>query len=422
MAIIGRMGPVKASCLVAGALVLFAVQVRAEDAQPWSLEQAGQQALARSPQVRAAQAALEASRAYRAFAKMPRLANPSLSLRAMVGKPDDPAATYGVAVGLPFDVSGRRRAWRREASWVEREAEAQLAVVMNEARSEARAAFVDVALGMEQERVAQGNMENAGDFLSRVRARFEHKAATALDLALSQRDFAESAADLASAQILLAEAKGRFRQVLDLVPQDAVATVPPPPPSMPDGLTADLAVARAIERRRDPEVFRANEQRQRAADTRLFRESVAPLALLGEGEAQGNTNTQKTGGVGLAWELPLLRRNQGERAVARGLAELANVQGELTERRVGREAMVAYQQLEAALRELDAIEKQATPAAEQALEMTMEMLEAGAVDFFRLLSARQSAFALRARRVAALRAAWRLRIELERAVGGLEAQ
>ena len=52
--------------------------------------------------------------------------------------------------------------------------------------------------------------------------------------------------------------------------------------------------------------------------------------------------------------------------------------------------------------------------------MTMEMLDAGAVDYFRLLNARQSAFALRSRRVEALRAAWRLRIALERAVGGLE--
>jgi outer membrane protein TolC len=47
-------------------------------------------------------------------------------------------------------------------------------------------------------------------------------------------------------------------------------------------------------------------------------------------------------------------------------------------------------------------------------------LEAGAVDYFRLLSARRSAFELRARRVASLRDAWLSRIALERAVGGLE--
>lgn len=409
------------ACLVAGVLVLFAVPVRAEQPELWTLERAGAYALERSPQVRSAQAALEASRAYRAFGQMPRLGNPVVSLRAMVGRPDDPAATYGVLLGLPFEVSGRRRAWRREATWVEREAEAQLAMVVNEARSEARAAFVDVALSLEQERVALGNAENAGDFLERVRARFDHKAATALDVALSQRDYAESAADVAQAQQQLVEAQGRFRQVLDLAPSAQVQMAPLSQPGIPAGLSAARAVTLAIERRRDPEVFRAGERRQRAADSRLFRESVAPLLLAGEGEAQGNNNTQKTGGVSMNWELPVLRKNQGERAVARGQAELLRVQGELTEHRVGREAMVAYQQLEAALRELQAIEEEAMPAAESALLMTTEMLEAGAIDYFRLLSARQSAFALRARRVAALRTAWLLRIALERAVGGLEA-
>jgi cobalt-zinc-cadmium efflux system outer membrane protein len=385
------------------------------------MERAGRQALERSPQVRAAQAAFEASRAYRAFGNMPRLGNPEVLVRTMVGKPDDPAATYSVALGLPFDVSGQRRAWRREASWIEREAEARLAMLQNEARSAAREAFIDVALGLEQERVALGNAEIAGDFLSRVQARFDAKAATALDVALSRRDFAESTADVAQAQERLIEAQGRFRQVLDLPPDAPVKTAPLPPPSMPEGLSAAAAVARAMERRRDPEVFHASEAQRRASDTRLRRQAVAPLTLAAEGEAQGNTNTQKTGGASMRFELPLLLRNQGERAVARGQAELARVEGELTEHRVGREAMVAHQRLEATLRELAAIETEATPAAEQALAMTMEMLEAGAIDYFRLLNARQSAFALRARRVEALRAAWRLRIELERAVGGLEA-
>jgi outer membrane protein TolC len=51
--------------------------------------------------------------------------------------------------------------------------------------------------------------------------------------------------------------------------------------------------------------------------------------------------------------------------------------------------------------------------------MTTEMLEAGAVDYFYLLTARRSAFELRARRVSSLREAWLARIALERAVGGL---
>ena len=386
----------------------------------WTLERVGTVAVERSPQVQAANAALEASRAYRTFGSMPRVGNPIVNLRAMVGKPDDPAATYSVQLGIPFDVSGRRRAWSKEATWVEREAEARLMVSQNEARAQARDSFVDVALSQQYERVALDNAEIAREFLSRVKARFEARAATALDVALSERDYAESVAAAARAQGALAEARGRLRQSLDLPADDAVETAELAPPSLPEGLTAERAVALAVERRRDPAVFRAGAGRAKMADTRLRREVVAPVVAFGEDEAQGNEHTKKSLGVGLSTELSLLLRNQGERAVNRAQGNVLTIEGELSERAVGREAFVAYQQLAAALAELSAIVHSATPAAERALSMTMEMLDAGAVDYFRLLNARQSAFALRSRRVEALRAAWRLRIALERAVGGLE--
>jgi outer membrane protein TolC len=114
-----------------------------------------------------------------------------------------------------------------------------------------------------------------------------------------------------------------------------------------------------------------------------------------------------------------LLRNQGERAQMKAQGNVLALDSELTKRRVAREAMNTFLLLEVALAELAAIEREATPAAEQALAMTNEMLEAGAIDYFRLLNARESAFLLRARRVETLRAAWRQRIALERALGGL---
>jgi cobalt-zinc-cadmium efflux system outer membrane protein len=142
--------------------------------------------------------------------------------------------------------------------------------------------------------------------------------------------------------------------------------------------------------------------------------------ITGDYEAQANKNTQTTGGVGLNAELPLLQRNQGDRAVVRAEGQVARLNAELSRRRVAREALTAFEQLENALQELSAIEQDAMPAAEQALAMTNEMLEAGAIDYFRLLSARQSAFGLRARRVEVLHNVWRLRISLERSMGGVE--
>jgi outer membrane protein TolC len=403
-------------------LPLFIASQRAAaqaDTAPLTLESVASLAVARSPQVRLAQASLEAARAYRAFSRMPRVGNPFVTLRAMVGRPDQAAATYSGAVGLPFDVSGRRRAYGKEATWVEREAEAYLAIAQNEARSQAREAFVDVVLGGELEHVAVGNAEVARDFLARVKARFDARAATALDMALSQRDAAESTAAIARARGALVEARGRLRQLLDLDPSAELQTASLPELRMPKDLSVQRAIELAQSQRREPEALYAAVERRGVADDRLRRDVIAPLVVSGEYEAQANVDTKTTGGMGLSTELPVIMRNQGERAQNRAQREVFALDHALTKRRVAREAMNAYLSLEAALSELATIEGEAMPAAEQSLAMTMEMLEVGAIDFFRLLNARQGAFQLRARRVETLRAAWRLRVALERALGGL---
>jgi outer membrane protein TolC len=217
----------------------------------------------------------------------------------------------------------------------------------------------------------------------------------------------------------LAEARGRLRQLLDLEPSALLEVAALPALQMPKEMTVERAIALALAQRRDPEELYAAAERTRVADDRLRREVIAPVVVSGEYEAQANKNTQTTGGVALGTELPVILKNQGERAQIRAQGRVLALDQQLTKRRVAREAMNTFLLLEASLAELAAIEGEATPAAEQALAMTSEMLEAGAIDFFRLLNARESAFQLRARRVETLRSAWHQRIALERAVGGL---
>ena len=73
-------------------------------------------------------------------------------------------------------------------------------------------------------------------------------------------------------------------------------------------------------------------------------------------------------------ELPVIFKNQGERAVAKGQVGALTVEREITEHTIAREAALAFQRLEAALAELSALENQATSAADRALAMTNEML------------------------------------------------
>ncbi len=377
-------------------------------------------ALESSPRIRNALAALDAAKAYRAFGKIPVVGNPVVMLRAMIGKPDEPAATYAAVMGVPFDVSGKRRAWRHEASAIIAQAEANLAVIRNEVRAEAREAFVQVATGKDAQRVADESAENALDVLKRIQARFDAQAATRLDMALAEREYGEAKADTARARRELVQAYAAFRQVLDLPPAADIATESLASPQVPAGLSLDTAVSRAVERRMEMAALSSAIERFQRADTRLRREAVGPVTVGIEGEAQGNQNIKSTVGAGLNFELPVIFKNQGERSVVKGQVGALTVERELTEHTIAREAAVAFQRLEAALAELSALENQASTAADQALAMTNEMLEAGAVDYFYLLTARRSAYSLRARKVSSLRDAWLSRIALERAIGGLE--
>src|SRR5687768_6924805 len=75
---------------------------RARAQQTWTLDRVEQVALEHSPQVQRARADLATAEAYRAFGRMPAVRNPIVNMRAMVGRPDDPAATYSVMLGIPF--------------------------------------------------------------------------------------------------------------------------------------------------------------------------------------------------------------------------------------------------------------------------------------------------------------------------------
>lgn len=405
------------SCAVGIALTSAPTQAHSG---PWTLESATEYALKRSPRVRTAQAAREVALAYRAFGTVPRVGNPVLNLRAMVGKPDDSAATYALLFGLPFDVAGRRKAWRNEARFVTDEAEALLLSALNDVRAESRAAYAEVATAEAAAEVAKESAETARELLRSVEARVGARAATALDLSMSETQYAEAESNLARTKRALIDAETGFRHMLGLPAQALVEVVPLTNPRMPEGLSEDTALARALARRREIFAWVSRRERWRAADARLRAEAVAPLTAGLEAERQGNRQPNSSVGASVSVELPVAWRNQGERAVASQQSNAAELERELAEQAIAREVLGSYAHFQTALDELAALEERAVPAADRMLSMTRVMLESGAIDYFRLLSARRDAFMLRTRRVDALREAWLGRIALERAVGGLE--
>ncbi|MEZ4390610.1 MAG: TolC family protein [Polyangiales bacterium] len=398
--------------ILAAATLLPRAAAAQADAPSWDEARAVARAVSRSPEVRRAAAVLEEARARDVYARVSPVGNPVVSLRAMVGVPDLPAATYALTVGVPFDVSGARTRRRDEVAWGVREAEAQLEAALNDARSRTRLSWVELGLADEAVRVSRSRLETARALVEQAQARAEALAVTALDLALTRRDAALAEAELAVAARHRAQSLTRFREVLDLGPEEPAEVSPLPPPAMPPmDLAQALAAARAG--RAEPRRWAASAARQRASAGRLRAESVAPLLLNGEVEWQGYSQTSV--GVSAQWALPLARTAQGERAEALAGARTALVEGELARRAVEREVAGAYAALEHSLAELAALSERAIPAAQEAVSLTEALRERGAAELFRVLAAQQELAAARGRRLEALREAWRARLELDRA-------
>lgn len=398
-------------------LIASLVAPRIASAQPvWSADAATARAVQHGPRVQSARLSLLSAEAIRAFAQVPRIGNPYLGVRLMVGVPDIPAATIGVVTGLPIDVSDRPGAFSREVRWALREAQHGVDVAVIDARFDALEAWVQLSLAQERVDVARALVQNARALRDRVEARVNERAATALDLSLAARDLATSEAELGNASHLLADAQARFREALALSPTAEVRATPASAPSLPDHSREQLATL-AASRRAEPMQLDAGARRALAQGERAVTQAVDPLFIAGEFEWQGYQ--QSSFGLSLNGSLPIVRRAQGERALSIAESTALSTRADLARRSIAREAVGAYDRLRARIEALEALSSRALPAARRVVQATEQLFESGAVDTFRVLSARRELAALELRLVEARLDAWRARVALERAVGGL---
>lgn len=388
---------------------------RAQDV--WSIEAVLAHAERASPRVRSAEAALDTARAHERFAAVPVVGNPIVGVRAMIGVPDDAAAIYAGYLGIPFDLSSRTRLRSEETDLLVEEAEAQVDVARNEVRAEALARYVALALAEDERRLAERRASVASALREAIEERRTLGAATALDGALAAQEAAVAASEALSADRAVMSAREALREVLGLAPETALEVAALGLPPAPASLDVDAAMARAARDRRDATAARVATSRLEVSEHRLWAEAVAPLVVSAEYELQGNSQRNQTFGFGASIALPLLWMNDGERAVVLGEADEARLRAELADGRIAREASAAVQQLELLLAELRALDEEALPAAATSVELAEALLEAGAIDLFRLLTLRRERFELEARRIEVLRDAWLARAELDRALG-----
>ncbi|MBL8601405.1 MAG: TolC family protein [Myxococcales bacterium] len=405
------------------ALCFFTARVEAQtpEANLWDEARVIARARRASPTVRSAESALRVAQAGRAFGEVPVIGNPTVGVTMLPGWPEFGAYTMAASVGIPIEVGGRRARYRSEAEIDIRAAEARVDAAVVAGVAEARMAYVELVTIHEEVSIQQARLTAARTIDERVHARVDAGAATAVERALTSRERAEAEADLAEAQRRRVEAESQLRRHLDLGANDALAVAPLTHPSRVEAGEQSQAAPRAQRQRRDVAALEQSAARFDASASRWQAASVAPLIVGLEGQQVAVSDNARASSLGasLRWELPLAQRNQGERALASAEASGQRVLATLLRRQIDREVMSSIAGLHAALDELEVLQRDALPAAERLVTATEASFSAGALDFFRVLTAQRDLLSVRSRILEATRRAWRARLEYERTTGAM---
>jgi len=369
--------------------------------------------------VRRAEHALRVAQAGRVFGDLPRVGNPTIGVIALPGVPNFGALTYSVSLGLPIDLAGVGRARSREAEAGVRAGTARLDAERSAAEAEARAAWVAVGVARSLETIQRSRLASAQEAEARIEARLAAGESTVLERAMLQRERAAAEADVARAVRLGREAADALRMALDLPGRSPIEVAPLGAPSRPTADTISRAARAAGSTRGEVRAAQAAAVEASARSVRQGREAVAPLTVGLEGQqvAVGPQETASSLGLSLRWELPFVRRAQGERSVSSAEAAAARADARILQRVVSREVEAAGARLESALAELDVLEQRALPAAANLEQQTTVTWNAGNLEWFRVQEARRERLELAARALEVLREAWLARIEFDRAAG-----
>lgn len=380
-----------------------------------SLETILEKAAARAPEVRLGEASLEIGRAEMVGARVAPLRNPHFEVLAE--RRPDGATTNGIpwnaTVWLPLELGGERRQRIGEASAFMEMQEISLEQARAQAIGMAYALYGVTIVAAERvrvlERLVQVSREAAEIFEARVEVG---------DAVL--RDSTMARVDLARNQALLQEAKGRlslaFAELEKLTGErfgSASSRDLSPAP-------IDFDVYYEAIRREPPPAVRVAQARakyhERQRD-RLKREMINPFQLMFMG-GQGDLGETRLG-AGLAYELPMVQRNQGPRARAEAERHRAGIESEVRGRYINaRIDGIVHQFLEDG-EAYKVLTDFALPAADQAIEAATETARGGKEDAFVILFSRRERVMLSLQRLEIAERQWTLIGELIQLTGEL---
>lgn len=415
--LIGALGFAVSSSLVANAQAPTSsgAEPREDLPQLPPLETILEKAKERAPEVRMGQASIELGRAEMIGARVAPLRNPHFEVLAE--RRPDGATTNGIpwnaTVWVPLELGGERRQRIGEASAFMELQELSLAQARAQAIGMAYALYGVTIVAAERVRVLERLVQVSREASEIFEARVEVGDAVLRDSTMAR-------VDLARNQALLREAKGRlnlaFAELERITGErygSASARELSPPPIDFDAYYEGL--------RREPppavQVARAKARYYERQRDRLKREMINPFQLMFMG-GQGDLGEARIG-AGLAYELPMVQRNQGPRARAEAERLRAGIESEVKQNYIQARIDGIVRQFIEDGEAYQVLTDFALPAADQAIEAATETARGGKEDAFVILFSRRERVMLSLQRLEIAERQWTLLGELIQLTGEL---
>lgn len=368
-----------------------------------TLEQAIERARTHAPQVVESEGVLRVARTAEVGARLPPFGNPYLEVTT--GRQRHAQVEFEGKLYLPWEITGQRSARIEEAGqlvnwrgYSDREARARVT-------GEAVAAWGMVVVAAARVEQAGRAEQEARKEAEWVASRHEMNAATLVERNFAQSETVRWAQARAQEQLQLQMALARLAYL--------TATPSLGLPTSSDGVAGPVLramneqglVTKVVESAPLLKAYEAESQYWRASTERATRERTPPVSLVIAG-GRGDLGEPRVTG-GLAWSLPVMRRNQGE--IARNEAERLRAESTRASMRGAIEARIrgdwhVYKTAREAVHNVDV---NGLPATEQLVESAYAAWRAGKGELVQVLIARRDLAAARVRRLDLIEAEWR---------------
>ncbi|MFQ5767255.1 MAG: TolC family protein [Acidobacteriota bacterium] len=407
----------------AGLLNLAAGLAGAAPPQPHlrqlTLEQALQQALARSPVLRAERARVDQSRGRLLTARTYPF-NPEISMDAAHRRSQfDTMTDRNISVSQEIEMGGKRRRRVKQAA---AEQDATLARVLRAERlltARVRAAFTETIRSRELVEINRANADLAASLANVAQKRFNAGAATQMEVNLAlvqvgraQRDLRLSEGGYQVARTMLAEVVGLDPATLP-VPAGKLDLQGGPMPPYPQ------LVASALSHRADLKAFRDTVRASRAR-VEVARRQIVPNLVTGVfyGREEGLDNL--VGGF-VSARIPILNRNRGAIVEANGLLLQSQAEEKTLELQVRQEVASALALYKAAVEATTNLKLQVMGSLEDNLALLQRSFEAGKTSWTEVLVFRREFVDVRREFVETITEARLAGIEMDLAAGATPA-